>query len=976
MTIDSNRASTAELSECARILWGKSGPANTDLWLPLYVHLADTAAIAAILWNEWVPPGTKQAISEGVLTHPTQKQDGSVLDKQGERQKAHQAEEREDSSATPIDLAELVENIVILQALFHDIGKATPVFQMAPTSRFRKNNGCQLAAYVASAGFSLSQRIHLTHAVRHPLASFSILRRNGWDNCFTVIAGAHHGKPPSKNDVFAIMENAWKSHLGFNDPLWVTVQDELVAWAEQHIRPDLFRQIKACRISKQTQVLLTGLVIMADWIASDENLFPLIPTGMQPNSSQERALDAWEHLELAPYQEFSTLCELESLDDLYQLRFSLDMPRPVQRAIPELLTEVSEPGIVVIEAPMGEGKTEAALVAAEVLAGKTGRSGIFFALPTQATSDGIFERILAWVKKLPGMHTITLAHGKAHFNERFSGLKFTAANVNDGEDAVIVSDWAHGRKRAILNDYVVGTIDQVLMGGLKQKHLMLRHLGLANKVVILDECHAYDTYMSQYLYKTLNWLGSYKVPVVVLSATLPISRRQKLVDAYLNTVSKAASDTPSLLALAKTDRHSEWAHTSEYPLITYTSDSHILAAAPKTSGRKLTVGIERLAEQDVISCLENNLDSGGCAGVIVNTVTRAQQLARDLSKTFGEKSVLLLHSRFIAPDRVEREKHLRAQLGPGSVHRPEKLIVVGTQVLEQSLDIDFDILISDICPMDLLIQRIGRLHRHAGRIRPPSLEDAKCYVTGVEGDAQFHTGSERIYGTYLLMNTQALLPEQIVLPDDISRLVQAAYDEGGLQVAKDVQAEYRKARTEYERLIEDAAVKAKQFQIGRPTGGTSGPSATIIDWLDTDLSNDPSGKRAEATVRDTTDSIQVLIIREKPNGRFYTLPWLKDFEDRELPSDFSGNEKLAQTVASSTVNLPRNMCASWIIDKTIAALEKDCCEKLPVAWQQSPWLQGELFLILDDTMYAEVLNFKLHYDREYGLCVERMVIHE
>jgi CRISPR-associated endonuclease/helicase Cas3 len=966
--LTSDSTQIPKLSERAQILWGKTGDVNSDLWLPLYVHLADAAAIAEILWDEWVPPGTKQVIVGGILHLPAE--------------------------TAKKEKIELAKNILILQALVHDIGKAIPVFQMAPNSRFRRSNGDQLAVYVESAGLTFPERIHLPRTIHHPLASFGILKRNGWDNSFAVIAGAHHGKPPSKNDAVAVKEGAWKAQLGFNNPLWVAAQDELLAWAKQHIEAGTLKQIKTCRISKQAQVLLTGLVIMADWIASDENLFPLIQIGTQPNPSEKRAIDAWERLELTPYQEFSALSQLKTVDDLYQLRFSLDTPRPVQYAVLKLLAEVSEPGIVIIEAPMGEGKTEAALAAAELLAEKTGRSGIFFALPTQATSDGIFERILKWVEKLQGTHSITLAHGKAHFNEKFRGLRFAATNVNDGEDAVIVSDWARGRKRAILSDFVVGTIDQVLMGGLKQKHLMLRHLGLANKVLILDECHAYDTYMSQYLYKILSWLGAYKVPVVVLSATLPADRRRELVNAYLNTASNLPANDPfaeprlnpgTSVSRGEGEPFAEMP-AAEYPLITYSSGGQVLTAAPSASGRKLTIGIKCLAEQDVISCLAKSLAGGGCAGVIVNTVARAQRLARELSEVFGEEYVILLHSRFIAPDRVKREAELREQLGPPKpdlpecdsrhTNRPEKLIVVGTQVLEQSLDIDFDILISDICPMDLLIQRMGRLHRHAGRVRSPLLEDAKCYVTGVEGDARFQKDSQFIYGAYMLMNTQALLPEQILLPDDISRLVQAAYDVDGVTVAEDVQAAYLEAKAKHERAVRDAAVKAKQFQIGRPEGGSRGPSATIIDWLNTNLSSDPSGKRAEATVRDTADSIQVLVIREKQDGRLYTLPWLKDFGDRELPSDFSANEKLAQAVASSTVSLPRSMCAPWIIDRTIAAFEKECCKKLPEAWQQSSWLQGELFLILDENLCAEVLDFELKYDQDYGLCVERTVIHE
>jgi CRISPR/Cas system-associated endonuclease/helicase Cas3 len=365
------------------------------------------------------------------------------------------------------------------------------------------------------------------------------------------------------------------------------------------------------------------------------------------------------------------------------------------------------------------------------------------------------------------------------------------------------------------------------------------------------------------------------------------------------------------------------------------------------------------------------LAEGGCAGLIVNTVARAQALARSLSEAFGDCTVVLVHSRFVAPDRAAKEVKLREQLGPNSQSRPKKLIVVGTQVLEQSLDIDFDVLITDICPMDLLIQRIGRLHRHGGRARPPRLKEPRCYVTGIKSAVCFDDGSEFIYGAYLLMGTQALLPEQMTLPDDISPLVQAAYAPDGVSVTQDIQTEYREAKEKHEKRAKEAEHKAKAFQIGSPAGGSYGLSATIVDWLNTDVSKDPNDKRAEATVRDTADSVQVLIIQKKRDEQFYSLPWIMDFGGKRLSADLARNHRLAQAVANCVVSLPTSMCASWLIDSVIAALETDCLQQLPEAWQQSEWLRGELFLILDEDMRARVLDFDLVYDQGYGLCVRK-----
>jgi CRISPR-associated endonuclease/helicase Cas3 len=936
------------------ILWGKSGDKDSDLWLPLYVHLADAIEVAKLLWDEWVPPATKKAIARGIRD-PKATSNG------------------DESEEESIGIAKWT---FILLVAFHDIGKATPIFQVGLNNYFKRNNADQLANYVRRAGFAFPNRISKQDVIRHSLSSFAILERHGWDSSFSVIAGAHHGKPPSATDIQAVRAVAGKEYTGFDDDDWLSVQDELAKWAEQAIEPKTLEQIRRCKLSKQAQVLLTGLVIIADWIASDEQWFSLIQIRMRVGSSAERARNAWENLDLMPYQELPTISSPDDIDKIYKTRFSLDTPRPLQRIVAELLAKMKDLGIVIIEAPMGEGKTETALVLMELLARSTGRDGVFFALPTQATSDGIFERILTWVQTLKGARSIVLAHGKAHFNERFKGLRLASKNVNDGEDAVFVSDWTQGRKRAILSDFVVGTVDQVLMGGLKQKHLMLRHLGLANKVVILDECHAYDAYMSQYLYKVLNWLGSYKVPVIVLSATLPADRRQELVEAYLNVTPKAFFDDPLITAPQAEDKHPEWACTSEYPLITYSSGDQVLNIAPPVSGRRLDVKINRLDEQDIVPLLTKSLEEGGCVGIIVNTVTTAQRLTRTLSEIFGDDVVVLLHSRFIAPDRVAREKKLREQLGLRSTNRPKKLIVVGTQVLEQSLDIDFDMLITEICPMDLLIQRLGRLHRHEGRNRPSLLSEPRCYVMGIESDVCFDKGSQLVYGLYLLMNTQALLPEHIILPDDISPLVQAAYASDGVIVASDVQDEYREAKNKHEQKIENARIKAKIFQVGDPIGGSHESSATIIDWLNTPVLDDPSGKRAEATVRDIADSIQVLIIRRKHDGRFYSLPDVENFKGQQLPDDFAQNEGLAQAVASCIVTLPMSMCTPWRIDSVIEALEKDCCEQLPGAWQQSVWLRDELFLILDEDMHVRVLDFELNYDQKYGLLVERTVVDE
>ena len=302
----------------------------------------------------------------------------------------------------------------------------------------------------------------------------------------------------------------------------------------------------------------------------------------------------------------------------------------------------------------------------------------------------------------------------AELNECY--LRLQGRGVQLEEDAqeahqVQVHQWFRGNKQALLANFVIGTVDQLLLAALAQKHVMLRHLGLAGKVVIIDECHAYDTYMNCYLDRALEWLGWYKVPVILLSATLPARRRAELVEAYQQK--KAVPDAP-------------WKTSCGYPLLTWTDGAEVKQTAIPPDAPGKTVQLTTLTEPELPALLRRKLAEGGCAGVIVNTVKKAQKIAQLLRESLPDKEVQLFHAQFLMPDRAARENQLMARIGKGSEpERRNDLIVVGTQVMEQSLDIDLDVLVTELCPMDLLLQRIGRLHRHR-RSRPA----ARCWTPG------------------------------------------------------------------------------------------------------------------------------------------------------------------------------------------------------------------------------------------------------
>ena len=297
--------------------------------------------------------------------------------------------------------------------------------------------------------------------------------------------------------------------------------------------------------------------------------------------------------------------------------------------------------------------------------------------------------------------------------------------------------------------------------------------------------------------------------------------------------------------------------------------------------------------------------------------------------------------------------------------RPDFRIVVGTQVFEQSLDIDFDVLFTDLCPMDLLLQRIGRMHRHK-RMRPDRLVKPLCYVLDT-GNDDFDRGSCLIYGKYLLMRTQAMLPEQIVIPEDVSRLVQITYDE---DTALNPEPQgYEKAKEAWLHRVKDQTRRAQSYRIKSPSSDTD---ENIVELLETDIR--ASEQHAEAAVRDTNATFEVLALRRLESGDFVLLSEESEgelqghrFDAYKTPDDSS-----ARLLAQQIIRLPLALCVPGkTIDETIRQLEEENLSALS-AWQGSPWLRGELFLIFNDQKEAYLNGFKLVYDSNKGLAHERM----
>ncbi len=901
------------LSNALKLIIAKSDPKNVDKsgeWLPLWLHAADCAKVTEDLLH------TRYF---------------SIADVCG------------------MSFEELKKTAVLL-AYLHDIGKITPFFQAKILQALPERRSIfeHYGIHIPDLSEYISKERATSH---HTVCGEAVLNKLGFPTDISSVVGAHHGM--TTENVRRLIEKYPEKFYGKpeDSKLWGALYAE---WAEYSLERAGFSSISELpRLSKRTQVLLSGMLVMADWLASDQGRFGLIGGDVilseYPAGRFENAID---DLKL-PEVWVSDIHKIT--DEEFRERFSFSM-NDIQRAVIEAAERCGSPGLFILEAPMGIGKTEAALAAAEILAEKCEKTGVFFGLPTQATANGIFGRVVSWAEKQPSeaFHSISLAHGSAEFNSDFVKLRARSTQIDfDGDGGLVTHAFFSGSKQSLLADFVVGTVDRLLMSALKKKHAMLLHLGLSQKVVIVDECHAYDAYMNRYLDRALTWLNAYNVPVILLSATLPDERRRALACAYLNINPEEAPEKAELPKAA-------------YPRLTYTDGNELRAVSLPLNIPEKRVKIVKAEDDAALAEIENAVSAGACVGIICNTVKRAQQFA-ELARSIEGANVILYHAQFVIPDRMDKEEALKRAVGKNSTAFERKgTVVVGTQVLEQSLDIDFDIMITDLCPMDLLLQRLGRLHRHKRPDRPRGFEAPKCVVLGT---AELNGSSERIYTKWLLLRTRALLPETINIPRDIDRLVGEAYKTVGPQ-----SDEERAALEDYTTLLDIKRQRAEGFLMPPPSDNIeldedidSDEYIEIADDLHGWLNNPASDNehKALAAVRDGMSSIEVLVMMQRSDGMLELLP--RHSDGGKYSPGVCPPESVCKRIAEQRLRLPAVFCCD--ADRTIDELEK--ADKHLVGFQASHWLKGELVLLLDEELTADLRGYKISYSHDGGLTYKK-----
>lgn len=439
---------------------------------------------------------------------------------------------------------------------------------------------------------------------------------------------------------------------------------------------------------------LYGLCSVCDWIASNETWFPHCPATLSPQDYLPSRLEAADRA--------LTECGLvRSRSGLYGMSglFPSRSPRGIQK-IASSDSGIAAPLLAVMEAPTGSGKTEAALSLASQWLAEDRADSVLFALPTQATANAMFDRLQKVAPLLfPESANVVLAHGKSRFNRGFQSLVEGGSSAPAEDGAAQCSKWlTAGKKRALLGQLGVCTLDQILLSALPVRHGFVRSFAISRSVLIVDEVHAYDSYMNGLMDDVLEQHRKAGGCAILLSATLQARRLQELLRNWNGKEVSPGDPAPyPLLSLATAEESRFFGPDDPTPERTVHIDVHR--------------GQEALPNESVYDRILAEAAQGQAVSVICNLVDHAQAVAEKLRER-AKVPVDLFHARYTFEDRSRIEESVVKNYGPDRTAGQGR-ILVATQVAEQSLDLDFDFMVSQLCPVDILFQRLGRLHRHS-----------------------------------------------------------------------------------------------------------------------------------------------------------------------------------------------------------------------------------------------------------------------
>jgi CRISPR-associated endonuclease/helicase Cas3 len=818
-------------------------------------------------------------------------------------------------------------------AALHDLGKASPSFQRrhppaiarleAQGLPFIRRYGSQAAYHgliTAWAMGSLQAEICLPPQAARDLAK---------------ALGGHHGSwppPGAIGDLDGDVDNVGTES-------WTAARFGLFRTLQTLYSPARLANGLGSRAERQAFVTLVGgLVSVADWIGSmDEYFAPTIPQSLDAYASQARATAerAIHDLSWDVWQPPTTPAAFEQL-------FPQFPPNAMQRCIIDLAPQLDGPSLVLIEAPTGSGKTEAALYLADQWAQRFQQRGLYVAMPTTATSNAMYGRVVEMMDRRYGEGRVAplLIHSQSRWTGPPTRMHTDAEGDDEAGTNVDVMRWFLPRKRSLLAPLGVGTVDQALLSVLLTRHFFVRLFGLAHKTIIFDEVHAYDTYMSTLFARLLSWLRAADCSVVMLSATLPDSTRRAFLNAY-------GADQASAEAQVR------------YPAVTWACGAKAgCVPLPPTEDRQITLSWHPHDDETLVATLRDALTDGGCAAVLCNTVHRAQEVYRALRQAavVPEDDLTLFHGRFPQAWRDDIEKKVLSRYDKASTPCVRRGIVVATQVIEQSLDLDFDLMVTDLAPIDLLLQRAGRLHRHPNRDRPSRLRCPRLVLIEPQSAEELPDwGSDGyVYEPYVLLRTLEILRGRTSLrtPSQTQQLIEAVYGEEEQAVSGPLADALAKARDQRERHRREHSQIARQKLVLPPKD------------------EDYMAQQNPAYVEDSPDvhrSLQALTRLSEPSMTLVCL----HLTQRGLALEPEGCEtidllgepgdKLTRELVRHSVSVSHWRLVPWFSQ-----------QEVPCGWRRHPLLRFDRPVVFEQSVCRlDGCGYKLRLSRELGLQIEK-----
>jgi CRISPR-associated endonuclease/helicase Cas3 len=907
--------------------WAKIDARSGNVHRLVY-HMIDVGMCAAMLWRESIAAATKQRIAEWLH----------------------------------VDI-ESAGRMIAFWAALHDLGKASPAFQDHPSLQRRSQLIWRnIRDELASVGLTFPTRDNGERRARHETITMYALHpryENGCGDEHTAdsltklaaqILSGHHGAFHPHIDLRT--PRLLSSDTGRDIAAWPQARRALVTDMRTIFHPPAVPKFEPDTLRDNAMMMqIAGIVTLADWLGSDSDVFPASSDAMPLHSYAAHA-ERLARLALRS-ADWRKAPAMPPLDFVRTFGFAR---RPAQEAAAAALHSTALPALAIVELPMGAGKTEIALDALSDWLRRTDGAGAYFAMPTTATSDQIHGRVRKFLHTQLG-HGIEplLVHSRALLSQNAPNESTDPIEEleRQGERSEALT-WFLPRKKSLLANFGVGTVDQALLSVLQTKHFFVRLLGLSDKVVIFDEIHAYDAYMSSLLERLLHWLGQLGASVILLSATLPADTRRRLLKAYCRRVDSVHDGYP-LLTIA--------------PLH---GETHAVAL-PKPPTIELHLDWLSDDASSIIDALRTQIADGGCAAVICNTVARAQQIHRAICEAniadLAPEDNILLHARYPQAWRSAIEERVLAKFGPNTTdktqsnpHRPKKSVVVATQVIEQSLDLDFDVMISDLAPADLLLQRAGRLQRHsvndAGRRHPRRL-----WIAAPSADSElptFERATTAVYDEHILLRSWLALRQRtaIAIPDDVAPLIEQVYGDAAFDgPSADAQRRIDEARMKSEKETYELEFEAHQRLIGQPDTDIFDYSSATLD------EEDPTVHAAyQALTRFERPGTRVVFLH-RVGGSLYL------DEQGSTPIDLTNAPSRTDAIRIASMSLTTR---DRTVERWLNATAEGEISDLLRCWERIPELRHLRIAVLDQgTCTVPDTRINLRLSRRYGLEISR-----